>query len=158
MTTRTTTATPAEIARARKRLEHLEDPDEQAWQGAARARLEEYDGERAAWEAAMSKARNRAERRAVGPPPRFDLPRLPDFAEKASPAAKATGELFGRFLVHPDTEDQTAGTIHDVQTATEACDIGRTPRTFVHFRDEVAAAFPNAEPCPSCAARTAGQA
>lgn len=159
MASRTTAPTAAQLARAQKRLEHLEDPEQAEWHGAATAAIDAYNAELEEWEARTSRARNRAERRQAGRRPRLQLPPLPDFGKAATPAARATGPIFGRFVVVGASPDQPAGgTIHDVTAATEECRIGDTPRTFVHFRDEVAPAFPDAEPCPRCAAEPAGQA
>lgn len=159
MATRTTAPTAAQLAKAQKRLAHLEDPEQAEWHGAATAAIDAYNAELEEWEARTSKARNRAERRQAGRRPRLQLPPLPDFEKGASKAARATGPIFGRFVVTGTSPEQpAAGTIHDVTAATDECRVGETPRTFVHFRDEVAAAFPDAEACPRCAAPTAGQA
>ena len=159
MATRTTAPTAAQLEKARRKLEHLEDPAEAEWQAAAAETMQAHEERTSEWEARMAAATNRAERRAAGPRPHLRLPALPDFEKAASPAARRSGPIFGRFVVTgASPESETGGTIHDVTTATEECRIGDTPRTFVHFRDEIAPAFPDAEPCPRCTAAAAGQA
>ena len=125
-TTRRTAPTPAQLARARKRLEHLEDPAELDWQRAASAALRDHEAEAEAHERQLRQARNRTERRAIGPRPRLRLPALPDFEKGASAAARRTGPIFGRFIVTgASPEHPEGGTIHDVTTATDECRIGR---------------------------------
>lgn len=154
--TRTTSPTAAELARAQKRLAHIEDPEQAEWHAAATETIDAHNAELDAWEAHIAQATNRGERRAAGKRPHLQLPRLPDFEKGASAAARLAGPIFGRFVVTGSSpENPTDGTIHDVTAATTECRVGETPRTFVHFRDEVVAAFPDAQPCPRCAAAAA---
>ena len=157
--TRQTAPTAAQLAKAQKRLAHLEDPDQAEWHSAALEASTAYDEELEAWETRIGQAANRSERRRAGRRPHLRLPALPDFEKGATAAARKAGPIFGRFVVTGASPEQpTGGTIHDVTAATDECRVGETPRTFVHFRDEVAPAFPDAEPCPHCAAEPAGRA
>lgn len=152
-TTRTRSSSPAAIERQRKRLADIEDPDEAAWHDPAREAARAYQAELGEWQAAMAAAPNRAARRKLGRGPTLQLPPHPDFSARSSAAVR--GPIFGRFVVTGGAGQEIA---HDAYHATEACGVDEAnPRTFVHYRDELATAYPEAELHAACfdAARAA---
>jgi hypothetical protein len=146
ITKRTATTTPAAVERQLKRLADVEDEDQAAWHEPAAAAAAEYAAAQDAWERAIREAPNRTARRKVGKPPTLKLPEHPDFNKRTSDAIR--GPVFGRFVVTGAAGQELA---HDCYHATEACGVdAANPRTFVHYRDELAMAYPDAELHPAC--------
>lgn len=74
----------------------------------------------------------------------YDPVPLPDFGAQRS--AYVSREVLGRFV-----QERSTGIVHDVTTATQACNVDGIPdATFYHFWSEVVASLGDDVPCDLC--------
>lgn len=136
-----------ESAVAKAKRFNVEDPAGEEWQTAANeAWVEAQRRSEESGRAAVDHWRGYIEVGPRGKETKHDglATALPDFREMVPASVK--GEVMGRFLYHPDTD-----LVHDLTKATPACEVQRTPRSFIHFAHEIEGAVsPKAKAHAAC--------